>query len=99
MKEIETIEDVIARLDMIIERSVLENNCLGIFAFVYKKTTEQILTGIEKDRFENPSRMEDFDLIFARLYIQAFHNYFENKDVGRIIHELQQATFPRHHAR
>jgi hypothetical protein len=82
MEQIRTIEEVITGLDRIIERSVEENNCIGIFAYVYRRTTEGILLGIEKNRFENPERMEAFDVIFANLYLQAYQAFQEDRDPG-----------------
>jgi hypothetical protein len=82
MEQIRTIEEVIAGLDRIIERSVEENNCLGIFAYVYRRTTEGIKLGIETNRFENPERMEAFDVVFANLYLQAYQAFREERDPG-----------------
>lgn len=83
MEQIQTIEEVIDSLDKIIERSVEENNCLGIFAYVYRRTTEGIKHGIESRRFENPERMEAFDVVFANLYLKAYEAFQEERDPGQ----------------
>jgi len=82
MEGIQTIEEVIAHLDSIIDRSVEENNCFGIFAYVYRRTTVGIKSGIQRGRFENPGRMETFDVVFANLYLDAYQAFREDRDPG-----------------
>jgi hypothetical protein len=82
MQKIKTIREVIDALDDIIEQSVADNNCLGLFAYVYRRTTLQILSGIQEDRFENPERMENFDVIFANYYLRAYDAYMDDRDPG-----------------
>lgn len=83
MEQIQTIEEVIERLDRIIERSIEENSCLGIFAYVYRRTTEGIKQGIESNRFEDPVRMEAFDVVFANLYLKAYEAFRADQDPGQ----------------
>ncbi|MCF8368441.1 MAG: DUF5995 family protein [Bacteroidales bacterium] len=78
-----TINQVLDELDKIIEESLLENNYLGIFAYVYRRTTAQIKAEIEMGRFEDNERLQDLDIIFAGLYIDAYKNYGENKPISR----------------
>lgn len=83
MDKIQTIDEIIVELDNIIEQSVSENNFFGVFAFVYRRTTEQIKAGILEGKFENPTRMENFDVTFAHLYIDAYHAYCEGMTPSR----------------
>ena len=53
-----TIDEVILKLDLIIEETILANNYLGIFAYVYRRTTSKIKEAILEKRFEDNSRME-----------------------------------------
>ena len=66
-----TIEEVLAALDQIIDQTIQENNYLGIFAYVYRRTTAGIQQAIHEDAFEDSARMELFDVHFANYYIKA----------------------------
>ncbi|WP_207496675.1 DUF5995 family protein [Aridibaculum aurantiacum] len=70
-----TIADVIAQLEHIIHRSMVEKSRMGYFASIYLHMTEAVLEGIQKGVFANPSRMELLDVIFANRYIDAWHAY------------------------
>lgn len=83
MKEAKTIDEVLQQLDEIIEETVAENNYLGIFAYVYRRTTAQIKQAVEEKRFEDNIRMEKMDVVFANLYIKAYYSYKENKDCSK----------------
>lgn len=71
-KSANSIDDILQQLDDIINESILANNYLCIFAYVYRRTTLEIKKAIESGRFEDSKRMEKMDVIFANLYIQAF---------------------------
>ena len=70
-----TIDEVIASLDAIIDDSVGHNNPLGIFAYVYKLTTEAVRKAIREKTFGDNDRLERFDVFFANLYIDAFRRF------------------------
>ena len=70
-----TIDEVLSELDRIIEQTVTENNFLGIFAYVYRRTTAQIKVAIEEKQFEDNQRMEHLDVAFANMYLTAYQNY------------------------
>lgn len=70
-----TIDEVLAELDLIIDSTVAENNYLGIFAFVYRRTTAQIKQAIHDKLFEDNERMERLDVAFANLYLTAYQQY------------------------
>ncbi|WP_138431359.1 DUF5995 family protein [Fodinibius saliphilus] len=82
MSEITTIDGVLDELNNIIETTVEEGSPLAIFAFVYRRTTAKIAEGIAKGQFEDPQRMERFDVIFAKKYIRAFWSYRHDKPVA-----------------
>lgn len=73
-----TINEVLAELDRIIENTIVENNHLGIFAYVYRRTTAQIKKSITERQFEDNERMELMDVAFANLYLTAYQNYSNN---------------------
>jgi hypothetical protein len=74
-----TFDEVLSELDKIIEVSVQENNYLGIFAYVYRRTTAQIKQAVLDREFDDNSRMELLDVTFANLYLTAFRDYAAKK--------------------
>jgi hypothetical protein len=67
-----TIDEVIARLDEIIERAIVERDRLGYFAVLYRTVTAAVKQGIAAGRFEDGPRMERLDVVFANRYLAAF---------------------------
>lgn len=74
-----TIDEVLSELDIIIDTTVKENNYLGIFAYVYRRTTAQIKQAVSEKQFEDNHRMELMDVTFANLYLTAYTNYRAGK--------------------
>jgi len=70
-----TIDEVLERLDEIIEESIADQTYLCLFAYVYRETTAEVKKGIVNGRFNDPVKMEKMDVIFANLYILAYENY------------------------
>ncbi len=73
-----SIDEVLSELDLIIDSTVVENNHLGIFAYVYRRTTAQIKQAIIEKQFEDNERMERLDVAFANLYLTAYQKYTDN---------------------
>ena len=73
-----TIDEVLSELDLIIDSTLVENNHLGIFAYVYRRTTAQIKQAIIERQFEDNERMERLDVAFANLYLTAYQRYTAN---------------------
>jgi hypothetical protein len=67
-----SIDEVIARLDSIIETAVVERDRLGFFAVLYRTVTAAVKEGIAAGRFEDGPRMERLDVVFANRYLHAF---------------------------
>lgn len=70
-----TIDDVIEKLDEIIDNAVQENSRLGFFAVLYRTVTIKVKEGIAAGRFENGERMERLDVIFANRYLEAYEQF------------------------
>lgn len=79
---IHTIDEVIAALDIIIDRSVKTKNPMGYFAALYKKVTVKVKEGIANNYFEDGPRMEKLDVIFANRYINAYWAYQTNEELS-----------------
>ena len=71
----QNIDEVLLELDKIIDQSVAENNHLGIFAYVYRRTTAQVKQAITGKQFEDNPRMEKMDVAFANLYLKAYQDF------------------------
>ncbi len=67
-----SIDEVIARLDTIIDRALVERDRLGFFAVLYRTVTIAVKNGIAAGRFEDGPRMERLDVVFANRYLEAF---------------------------
>lgn len=70
-----TIDDVIARLEEIIERSIATQSRLGYFAALYNRVTQAVKEGIAKGEFDDGPRMERLDVTFANRYLAAYDQY------------------------
>lgn len=68
----QNIDEVIARLSKIIDRSRSESSRLGYFAALYRKVTDSVKQGILNGRFEDGARMERLDVNFANRYLEAY---------------------------
>ena len=71
----QTIDDVIAQMDQVIERCIRERSKLGYFAVLYRNVTVRVRDAIAAGRFENGARMERFDIIFANRYLDAIERF------------------------
>ncbi|GGW44416.1 DUF5995 family protein [Arenibacter certesii] len=78
-----TIQEVLNELDIIIEDAIASNDRLGLFAYVYRRTTSEIFKEIQLQNFEDNPRMEKMDVVFANLYLNAYKNYKINNSVPK----------------
>ncbi|MGE0133223.1 MAG: DUF5995 family protein [Blastocatellales bacterium] len=77
-----TIDEIIARLTDIIDRSRREPSGLGrlgYFAALYRKVTISVKEGIQTGRFEDGARMERLDMNFANRYLKAYDLHRANQ--------------------
>ncbi len=70
-----TIDEIIARLEAIVQSSTENGNPPGIFAIVYLDVTKSVKTGILENRFDDGHRMERLDVIFASRYLDAYDQF------------------------
>ncbi|HXD30158.1 MAG TPA: DUF5995 family protein [Pyrinomonadaceae bacterium] len=74
----QTIDEVLAELDLIIQRARTAQSRLGFFATLYRNVTFRVKEGIAAGAFEDGPRMEQLDVAFATRYITALES-FQNK--------------------
>lgn len=70
-----TIDEVIVRLDEIIADAEEHNDPSGYFAALYQKVTIKVKDGIAAGYFDDGPRMEALDVAFAQRYISAWEAY------------------------
>ena len=73
---INSIDDVIAAIQNIIDWSIANQSRLGYFAALYRRITIAIKQAIAENAFQNGPRMERLDVIFASRYFAALNGYF-----------------------
>jgi len=67
-----TIDEVVARLDQMIEQFTRERSRLGYFAVLYRNVTARVRDEIAAGSFEDGPRMERLDVVFANRYFEAY---------------------------
>jgi hypothetical protein len=81
LNEIKNIDQVIEVLEDIILETKINSSPLGYFAVLYQKVTRKVKDGIASDFFDDGSRMEILDVVFAKRYIKAYYAFQKNEEV------------------
>lgn len=92
-----TIDQVIAHLEEIIERSIATGDRLGYFAALYNRVTQAVREGIRKGEFDDGPRMERLDVDFANRYLTAHEQYRTGKEPTRAWKQAFDAARNGHH--
>lgn len=79
---VNTIDEVIAVLEIIINESEKNNDPLGYFAALYQNVTIHVKEGIANNYFDDGPRMEQLDIVFAKRYLDAWYSYKNNQPVS-----------------
>ena len=66
------IDEVLDKLDAIIEESFNAPSRAGYFAALYRRVTAAIKDKIGAGYFDDDARMEQFDFVFASRYVDAY---------------------------
>jgi len=66
-----TIDEVLERLDELIERARSDSSRRGYFPALYRKVTASVKQGIHDGIFDDRERMERLDVVFANRYLEA----------------------------
>ena len=74
--QIQTIQDVINQLAQIVQQCESSKSKAGYFAALYKRMTSAVMENIAAQKFEDGSRMEKLDIVFAQRYLNAYTCYF-----------------------
>lgn len=71
----QTIDEIILRLEEIIQHAITTDNRAGFFAALYHKVTCRVKEGIALGEFQDGPRMEQLDVLFANRYITAYDEW------------------------
>ncbi|MCB0704498.1 MAG: hypothetical protein KDC34_04280 [Saprospiraceae bacterium] len=94
---IRTIDEVLSTLESIIVDAVSRQDPLGYFAVLYQKVTLKVKEGIAANAFENGSRMEELDVVFAQRYLDAYFAFQRKEPVSeswRVAFDMAQHFWP-----
>src|SRR5271167_4956303 len=72
---VQTVDDVIAALDTIVQQSYDTASRLGYFAALYRRVTTAVRDGITSGRFSNGPLMDTLDVVFASRYLDALATF------------------------
>ena len=72
---VNSLQDVVARLDEIIRRAIADGDRRGYFPALYNRVTRRVREDIRRGVFDDGPRMERFDVIFANRYLDAYDRY------------------------
>lgn len=78
-----TIDEVIKRLEEIIQTSTGEESALGYFAALYQKVTIKVKDKLGTGYFEDDERMAQLDIVFANRYLDAYSNYKAGNNISK----------------
>ncbi|TDQ15262.1 hypothetical protein DFQ04_3149 [Algoriphagus boseongensis] len=67
-----TIQEVLIRMDQIVEECKSRQSRIGYFAILYRQVTRRVRDGIIAGEFEDNPRMEKLDVLFAKRFIDAY---------------------------
>jgi hypothetical protein len=72
---LQTIAEIITRLEAIITECAAANDRAGYFAVLYHRVTKEVAASIARGEFEDGARMEQLDVNFANHYIRAYEQW------------------------
>ncbi|MCA9543641.1 MAG: hypothetical protein KC613_04600 [Myxococcales bacterium] len=68
MTPAKTLDEVLARLDVLIDEGAARGSTAGLFPALYRSVTAGVKAGIEAERFDDGPRMARFDIDFANRF-------------------------------
>jgi hypothetical protein len=88
----QTIDEVIAQLDLILAQAERENSPLGYFPALYRRVTVRVKQGIDRGEFADGERMERLDVNFANRYLLAWQQWRAGQPPSRAWERAFAAT-------
>lgn len=78
-----TINQVIAQLEQIVSDAKSQENTSGYFAALYLLVTKEVKKKVKEGFFDDNSRMEKLDVVFANRYLKAYTDFREGNAVTK----------------
>ena len=75
MGDVRTIPALLERMDALVEELQAEGTAGRYFLSTYTRTTRAVADALEDGRFEDPAWVEEWDVVFADLYLDALRAY------------------------
>jgi len=72
---VQTIDDVVSALDVIVQQSYDDSSRLGYFAALYRRVTRAVRDSLSAGRFQNGPLLEKLDVVFASRYLDALATF------------------------
>lgn len=91
-EQIDTIDEVISELEIIIAESEQKNDPAGYFAALYQKVTIRVKDGIASGYFDDGPRMEQLDVAFAKRYLDAWFSFQKGENTTLSWHKAFELT-------
>lgn len=88
----QSIDDIIARLESIIDDAVARGDRIGYFAALYNRVTLAVRDGIRTGQFQDGPRMERLDVTFATRFLDALSAWRAGQLPSRVWLEAFEAT-------
>lgn len=76
LAEAKSVDDVLARLDTVVDWSIDVGSAIGYFASVYRRATLSVKDALDNGRFNDRERMHRLDVMFAQRYFDALNAHF-----------------------
>ena len=99
--EVRTIERLLKRMDALVAELEAEWDTGRFFLATYTRTTRAVAAALADGRFEDPAWVEEWDVVFADLYLDALEAYRRSPDQAprpwRIAFEADPALPPVAH--
>jgi Family of unknown function (DUF5995) len=78
--EVRTIERLLKRMDALVAELEAEWDTRRFFLATYTRTTRAVAAALADGRFEDPAWVEEWDVVFADLYLDALEAYRGSPD-------------------
>jgi hypothetical protein len=92
---IDSIDEVLAALNIIIDDARANASRLGYFSALYRRVTQSVKDGIAGGRFQNSPLMERLDVMFANRYLDAVATFQARRQPSRSWAVALEATSDR----
>eukprot|EP00438_Fugacium_kawagutii_P030120 Skav205179 [mRNA] locus=scaffold1333:68743:69528:+ [translate_table: standard] len=84
VSRVSSVKEALSELKWLAEEAADAGDPNGLFFALYVLVTRQIQRGIDEKKFDNPQRMEAFDVVFANLLFDQVRLFREAGDLSKV---------------